>query len=141
MNQSFSYRFEIYEYIKNKYQAEPEYLWMRLPNYAAFRHSDNRKWFALMMDIPKSKLSNFDDGIVEIMNVKLSDPLAADMLIQQNGYFKGYHISRGNWVSVLIDGTVALNEIFCLIDESFAVTAAPVQKNRRQKKSDSISEN
>lgn len=133
MNQPFSYRFEIYEYIKNKYQAEPEYLWMRLPNYAAFRHSDNRKWFALIMDIPKSKLGNFDNSIVEIMNVKLSDPLAVDMLIQQNGYFKGYHISRGNWVSVLLDGTVAPNEIFRLIDESFMVTASPVREKKNTK--------
>ena len=33
-------------YVKEKYGASPENLWMRYPNYAIFRHADNGKWFA-----------------------------------------------------------------------------------------------
>ena len=43
-------------YMKEKYGAPPENLWIRYPNYAIFRHEDSGKWFALMMDVEKSKL-------------------------------------------------------------------------------------
>ena len=65
---------------------------------------------------------------MDIINLKLSDPLAAELLTQQEGYFRGYHISRGNWVSVLLDGSVSMDDIFGLIDESFAVTAKKRKK-------------
>ncbi|MBQ1516741.1 MAG: MmcQ/YjbR family DNA-binding protein [Clostridia bacterium] len=118
-----SLRKEVYTYIKSKYKAEPEYLWRRVPNYAVFRHNDNRKWFALMMDIPKNKLGKFDETTVDILNVKLADTLAVELYIQREGIFRGYHISRSNWISILLDGTVDIQEIYSLIDESFKVTS------------------
>ena len=59
-------------FIKRKYRAEPEYLWMRFPNYAVFRHSDNRKWFGPIMDLPFEKLGLRGEGRVDVLNVKLS---------------------------------------------------------------------
>lgn len=56
MNTSFSIREQIFELIKKRYGSEPEYLWMRFPDYAVFRHKDNRRWFALVMDVPRSNL-------------------------------------------------------------------------------------
>lgn len=47
---------KLFTYIKKEYHKNPEYPWARYPGYAVFRHSDNQKWFALIMDIPKSKL-------------------------------------------------------------------------------------
>ena len=38
-------RDEGFVYIKKKYKAAPEYLWMRFPGYAVFRHGDNQKLF------------------------------------------------------------------------------------------------
>ena len=48
--------------------------------------------------------------------------MEAAFFTQQDGIFKGYHISRGNWVSVLLDGTVSLETVYSLIDISFRVT-------------------
>ena len=112
------------DHIKTKYKASPEYLWMRFPAYAVFRHADNEKWFAIVMDIPAAKLGLPGEETVEILNVKLSDPFLADMLTQQPGYFKGYHISRGSWVSVLLDGTVPFEEICLWLEESYLTTAS-----------------
>ena len=126
---SGSLRQEVYAYIKRKYKAAPEYLWARFPDYAVFRHSDNRKWFCLIMDIALEKLSPALKGTGDILNVKLDDPLYRDMLTGQEGYFTGYHISRGCWLSVLLDGIVPLEEIKGLIDLSFTVTAS---KQKRQ---------
>ena len=125
-----SLRERVYAYVKKKYKAEPEYLWRRYPNYAVFRHEDNRKWFGLIMDIPRSKLGLPGGEWVDILNVKLDDPLYVDILIQRDGYFRGYHIARGNWISILLDGTVPFEEICGMIDAEYLVTASKQKKQK-----------
>lgn len=115
-------------YVHEKYNTEPEYLWHRFPNYAVLRHEDNCKWYGLIMDVPRESLGLCGKVRVDILNVKLADVSYADMLIHQEGYFRGYHISRGNWVSVLLDGTVAMKELQRLVDESFMVTSKKHRK-------------
>ena len=114
----------IFKYIEESYGAAPEYLWMKFPEYAIFRHTDNRKWFALIMNVPRNKLGLTGEEKIDIINVKLASPTAVDIALQQTGYLKGYHISRGCWVSVLLDGTVTPEEIYARIDESYNVTKA-----------------
>ena len=121
-------RQEIIDYIQEKYGSEIEYLWMRYPSYGIFRHADNQKWYALIMDVPKSKLGLPSDVIVDVLNVKLDDPLLRDFLIQREGFLPGYHISRGNWISIVLDGSIELSEIYALIDTSFKVTASAQTK-------------
>lgn len=87
-------RQKLFDHVKKKYKSKPEYLWKRYPDYAIFRHSDNNKWFGLVMDVPRCKLGLDGDERVDILNVKLSDPFFVDMLIQREGFFKGYHISK-----------------------------------------------
>ena len=99
-------RQNVIDYIHEKYGAEIEYLWMRYPSYGIFRHADNQKWYALMMDVPRSKLGQPSDEIVDILNVKLDDPLLRDFLVQREGFLPGYHISRGNWISIVLDGSI-----------------------------------
>ena len=123
----------IFKYIEKKYKAKPEYLWRRFPNYVIFRHSDNKKWFSLIMDIEKEKLGLVGKTKVYILNVKIDDGEFRNSLIGRKGYFKGYHISRGNWISVLLDGTVKSKEIFNLIDISFLSTASKKAKNENRK--------
>jgi predicted DNA-binding protein (MmcQ/YjbR family) len=42
--------------IFDTYSVEPDYPWMDTPESAVFRHAANRKWFALVTTVPKSKL-------------------------------------------------------------------------------------
>ena len=121
---------KLFTYIKKEYHKTPEYPWVRYPGYAVFRHSDNQKWFALIMDIPKSKLGLESDDIAYVLNVKMNDPLLVDFLVQQEGFFRGYHISKGNWISILLDGTVAFNEICGWLDESYIATASRETKHK-----------
>ena len=123
-------RNQIYTYVKKKYKTAPEFLWQRFPNYAVFRHEDNRKWFGLIMDVPRSKLGLDSEDWVDIINVKLDDPVFVDMLIRQEGYFRGYHISKGNWISILLDGTVPFDEVCRMIDAGYLVTASKKKKQQ-----------
>lgn len=119
---------DIFAYIKKKYKANPEYLWAKFPNYAIFRHADNQKWFGIVMNITYEKIDSRKTGEVDILNIKLDDLLLRDLLIQQEGYYIGYHIRRGNWISIVLDGTVPLSDIIHLIDASFIVTASKKKK-------------
>ena len=119
-----SMRSEVTGYIKKKYKADPEYLWKRYPDYAVFRHSDNRKWFGIIMNISYEKIDSEKSGMVDILNVKLEDILMRDYLISLDGYYPGYHISRGNWISIALDGTVPFEAVCELIDIGFSATAS-----------------
>lgn len=123
-------REEIFKYVKAKYKIEPDYPFPTAPGYPVLRHADSRKWFALIMDIPADRLGLKSSGRAEIINVKLGDPMFVDMIVRQPGYFYGYHISRSNWISILLDGTVPFEDICRWIDESYAVTAS---KRKSQK--------
>ncbi len=125
-----SFKEQLFAYIKKNYHASPEYLWIRYPGYAVFRHSDNQKWFALIMDVPGNKLGLQSREIVDVLNVKMGDQFLADFLVQQEGFFRGYHISKGNWISILLDGTVPFDEICRWLEESYAATASKATKHK-----------
>lgn len=114
----------IFSYVKGKYNIEPDYPFSTAPTYPVLRHADNRKWFALIMDVQREKLGLKGTDYVDIINLKLGDPMLVDVIVRQPGYFYGYHITRSSWISILLDGTVPFEEICQWIDESYAVTAS-----------------
>ncbi len=121
-------RDDVFQYAKKTYKTKPEYLWRRAPGYAVLRHEDNQKWYGLVMDVPKNKLGLQGEEIVDILNVKLDDPYFIDLLMREDGYFRGYHFGKGNWISILLDGTVPFEDICRMIDTSYTVTASRKKK-------------
>lgn len=67
---------------------------------------------------------------MDILNVKPGDPRLVDLLIQQPGFFRGWHMNRGHWVSILLDGTVPFGEICRWLEESFLATASREERKR-----------
>ena len=119
-----SLREDVFQYVRKKYKSEIEYLWLRDPNSAVFRHRDNQKWYGIVMKIPRSKLGLNTDELVDVLNVKLDSPLLADLLTREAGFFPGYHMNHSNWVSILLDASVPLDEVCAWIDRSFLGTAS-----------------
>ena len=117
-----TYRNDIFKYVKETYQSEIEYPWIKFPNYCVFRHKDNNKWYGLIMNIPYAKLGEDKKGMVDILNVKIDDFMLKEFLVKQKGIYEGYHIARGKWISILLDGTVNLNQVYDLLDKSFVAT-------------------
>ena len=73
-----------------KYRAEPEYLWMYDPDAAVLRHTENRKWFALLMRLPRRILGLSGEEKVDILNVKC-DTLLVELLLQEPGFLPARH--------------------------------------------------
>jgi len=111
-------REEIFEYAKKVYGTAPEYLWKQYPDYAVLRTQDTKKWYAVIMKVPKEKLGMKDSGDVEIMNVKC-EPEMVHVLIQAEGFFPGYHMNKEHWISILLDGTVGEIKILDFLDRSY----------------------
>lgn len=123
-----TYREQLFAYVKERYGVEPDHPFPTAPQYPVLRHTDNRKWFALVMDVPRDRLGLSGQERVDVVNIKVDNAVFADLLMQREGFFKGYHQS-GNWISILLDGTVPFAEICMAIDESFCATAS---KRRRE---------
>ena len=103
-----SIRDDVAKYIKKKYKATPEYLWRSYPDYAVFRHDDNRKWFAIIMDVDTDKLGLPGTERMDIIDVKIDDLMLRDILLQQHGYLPAYHMNKGSWITVrrhIVGGT------------------------------------
>jgi O-6-methylguanine DNA methyltransferase len=119
---------ELTGYIKKKYGVDPEHPWMRYPDNMTFKEKTADKWFALVMPVAKRKLGLADDGEIYVVNVK-SDPEFIGMISRTEGYMPGYHMNKQHWLTVFLDGTVPLNQIFDRVDESFnLVTDSPSKR-------------
>ena len=62
-------REEIYEYVKKQYGTVPEYLWKESLESAVLRHP-NGKWYAVLMQVEKSRLGLEGDTKVDIIDVE-----------------------------------------------------------------------
>ena len=114
-------RTEIEKYIQKKYDALQEYPWADAPSYTTFKHKDNMKWFALIMDVPYERLKIEKEGIVDVINLK-NIPEMIGGFRKEEGILPAYHMNKEHWISVLLDGTVEKEEIFNLIDISYELT-------------------
>lgn len=115
------------KYIAETYGAKAEFPWLKYSSHAVYRHSDNKKWFALIMDIPKSKLGLPGDEIAVVMNLKC-DPILIGSLLNDEGVFSGYHMNKAYWITVLLDGTVDDEKLKWLLDISFQLTKKSKRK-------------
>ena len=86
-------RAELTQYILEAYGAEPDRPWARYPNYEVFRHSGSRKWFAVILDIPRAKLGVAGEDAVDIVNLKC-DPRMTGSLRAEPGFYPAYHMNK-----------------------------------------------
>ncbi|MCH5213316.1 MAG: MmcQ/YjbR family DNA-binding protein [Oscillospiraceae bacterium] len=118
-----SYRQSVLQFAADKYKTEPEYLWASAPGYAVLRHSDNKKWYAIIMNVPKEKLGLSGKEYIDILDIKI-DPVLAGSLQMKKGFMPAYHMHKGNWITVLLDGSVDKEMIYFLLEMSFDLTAS-----------------
>lgn len=122
----------VFSYIKKKYKVSPEYPWAKYDSNAVFRHSDNRKWFALVMNVGRDKLGLSGYESVDVINLKIDDMMFRDVLLHEKGILPAYHMNKEHWITVLLDGTVDENKVYDLIDTSFLTTASKKKKEKNR---------
>ncbi|MBR2528561.1 MAG: MmcQ/YjbR family DNA-binding protein [Blautia sp.] len=120
----------VFDYIKKKYHVLPEYPWRKYDSNAVFRHTDNKKWFALVMDVQSNKLGLSGSEYIDVVNLKMDDLFFRDIIIKEDGIMPAYHMNKMHWVTVLLNGMVPEKRVLELIDMSFLATASAKKKEK-----------
>lgn len=113
---------EIVKRIQEKYGDELEFLWQKFPEDAIVRNKKNRKWYALFMTIPRSKLGLDSEREVQIMDVRFDKGQAPDFAASNENVFPGYHMNKNNWITVILDGSMATEQILGLLGRSYEIS-------------------
>lgn len=110
---------KVIEYIKSKYDSDLEYLWDDCN--AIARNKSNDKWFILFMVISKNKLGDYDSNKVEVVNLKYPTD-RIDKLVDNKKIFKGYHMNKKHWITIVLDNKLNDDELLRLIDISYILS-------------------
>ena len=113
---------KVVEYIREKFSDAPEFLWEKFPNYAVFRRKDNRKWYAVIMSIPRNKLQLDGAAELEIVNLRV-EPEELDRIFDGEKYFRGWHMNKKSWMTLRLDETLSFEEISARLLKSYELAA------------------
>lgn len=116
-----SYTKKLLNYVYNKYQTQPEYLWEKFPDNAILRRKDNSKWYGAILTVKKDKFGYDSKENVEIINLRIPKN-SIDTILKQKNIYPAYHMNKKNWVSIILDGSVKIENIYNMIDESYILT-------------------
>ena len=125
-------RQDLLSHVADTYGITPDFPFEGDFTTAVCRHGDNHKWFAILMEIPKSRLGLAGEGTLNVVNLKIS-PEMLPSLLQERGVFPAYHMSKTHWVTVALDGAevCASDEMAEFLTEvSFTLTAKKTKKKK-----------
>lgn len=114
------YTQSVADYAREKYGNEVEFLWKDDTEDCVLRRADNRKWYAAILTVSRDKLGFSSKEKVEVLDLR-TDPETIDSAVDGKRFFYGYHMNKRHWISVILDGTVGLEKIFAMIDESYEI--------------------
>lgn len=115
---------EVIACVHKKYGDELEFLWQKSPKNAIWRNKNNHKWYAVLLTIPRNKLSGqTTDEKVEIIDLRFQKDAALDFAESQANVFPGYHMNKNNWITIILDGGMETAQILNLLDQSYEIAA------------------
>lgn len=107
--------------ISKKYGDDPIFKFENYPDFGIFEN--NGKWYALIMNVLKTKFGFNDNSEVEVINLKL-DKNRINLLLKKEGFYEAYHMNKKSWISIILDDTINDDLIMELIDESYSYTVS-----------------
>ena len=120
---------EFFELCSSSYLTLPDYPFDEDFETAVFRHNDNRKWFALSMQVSRRKFGIDSDEVIDVVNLKLPTEMfgsfgAAD------GVYPAYHMNKLHWISVLLPDAPD-DVVQFLTNASFEATKSKIKQRKR----------
>lgn len=112
--------FEIMDYARAKYQSEVEYLWREKfdSHDGILRRKDTNKWYAALLTCKSKSLTGKDGGLLEVINLHMKNE-DLEKLVDNNLYYRAFHMNKKSWISIILDGRVSIDEIFKRLDLSY----------------------
>lgn len=111
---------EFLSYCLNTYGTSPDYPFDEDFETAVLRHSDNRKWYAIVMRVSRQKFDFDSDEVIDVVNLKLPLEMFGSFG-SADGVYPAYHMNKLHWISVLLpDAADALIQF--LVNVSYEAT-------------------
>ena len=118
---------EFFELCSSLYGTSPDYPFDDWMESAVFRHSDNNKWYAIILRVSRRKFGIDSDELIDVVNLKLPTEMFGSFGASE-GVYPAYHMNKLHWISVLLPD--APNEVVqFLLNASFEAT-----KTKRKKR-------
>lgn len=112
---------EVIRYVKDKYNDDLEFLWKKFPQNAVWRNKTNNKWYGALLIISERKLELESDRIIDIIDLRYSKDGIKE-IIDNKKIFAGYHMNKNSWITIKLDGSIKIEKIFELIDNSYKLS-------------------
>ncbi|MDE5756050.1 MAG: MmcQ/YjbR family DNA-binding protein [Clostridia bacterium] len=110
----------VIQYVRDKYGDELEFLWKKFDDNAIWRRKDNRKWYGALLTVAKNKIGLDGEEKMEILDLRMS-PQEVEKVIDGKRYFSAYHMNKKSWITICLDGSLELEEVFRRIDDSYVL--------------------
>ena len=119
---------EFLEYCLNTYGTSPDYPFNEDFETAVLRHTNNRKWYAIVMRVPRRKFGFDSDEVIDVVNLKLPMEMFGSFGVA-DGVYPAYHMNKLHWISILLPD--ASDDIVqFLANVSFEATKSSKKKSK-----------
>ena len=119
---------QFFEYCLNTYGTSPDYPFDEVFETAVLRHADNRKWYAIVMRVPRRKFGFDNDEAIDVVNLKLPTEMFGSFGAT-DGVYPAYHMNKLHWISVLLSDAPE-DIVQFLVNVSFEATKSPKKKSK-----------
>ena len=109
---------EIRKFIKEEYGTELEFLWDDCPDCAIMRKQSTGKWYGAILTCKRRTLTGSGEGSLEVLNLRAQES-TVDELVRHDGFYRGYHMNKKKWLSVVLDAGIGMEKIKDLIMKSY----------------------
>ena len=113
------------EHCLKTYNTKADYPFEDDLNTAVLRHTDNRKWYALVMQVSRRKFGQDSNEVIDVVNLKQPIEIFGSFSAAE-GVYPAYHMNKLHWISVLLPDADA-DALMFLVNASFEAT-----KNKRK---------
>ena len=110
------------------YTTSPDYPFDEDFETAVLRHTDNRKWYAIVMKVSRRKFGFENDEVIDVVNLKLPTEMFGSFGAT-DGVYPAYHMNKLHWISILLPD--ASDDIVqFLANVSFEATKSSKKKSK-----------
>ena len=106
----------------HSYGTSPDYPFDEDFETAVLRHTDNRKWYAIVMRVSRRKFGFDSDEVIDVVNLKLPTEMFGSFGAT-DGVYPAYHMNKLHWISVLLPAAPD-DVVKFLVNVSFESTRA-----------------
>lgn len=117
------------EYCLSTYGTSPDYPFDEDFEMAVLRHTDNRKWYAIVMKVSRRKFGFDSDEVIDVVNLKLPTEMFGSFGVA-DGVYPAYHMNKLHWISVLLPDAPE-DVVQFLVNVSFEATKAKRKRGNK----------